>query len=108
MKIEVLPKHLNDQVCGKRVKEEKLRLILEEAIQKIVVSRLAGGEGGDPSMHTIMTLATACQMLWNELEDMKEELTKAKADVDDAFERGYNEGSLETEREYSEREGMEA
>ena len=41
-------------------------------------------------------------MLWNELEDVKEELAKAKADVDDAFERGYNEGSLETEHSMQE------
>ena len=102
MKIEILPNNMNAQVSGKRVKEEKLRPILEEAIQKIVASRLAGGEGGDPSMHTIMILATACQMLWNELEDVKEELTKAKADIDDAFERGYNTGSLETEHSMQE------
>ena len=78
MKIEVLPNQMNAQVRGKCVKEEKLRPILEEAIQKIVASRLAGGEGGDPTMHTIMVLATACQMLWNELEDLKEVLAKAK------------------------------
>ena len=78
MKIEVLPNQMNAQVRGKCVKEEKLRPILEEAIQKIVASRLAGGEGGDPTMHTIMVLATACQMLWNELEDLKEVVAKAK------------------------------
>ena len=49
-----------------------------------------------------MILATACQMLWNELEDVKEELAKARADVDDAFERGYNTGSLETEHSMQE------
>ena len=78
MKIEVLPNQMNAQVRGKCVKEEKLKPILEEAIQKIVASRLAGGEGGDPTMHTIMVLATACQMLWNELEDLKEVVAKAK------------------------------
>ena len=78
MKIEILPNNLNAQVRGKQVKEEKLKLILNEAIQKIVASRLAGGEGGDPTMHTIMVLATACQMLWNELEDLKEVVAKAK------------------------------
>ncbi len=78
MKIEVLPSNMNVQVRGKCVKEEKLRPILEEAIQKIAIGRLAGGEGGDPSMHTIMVLATACQMLWNELEDLKEVIAKAK------------------------------
>ena len=78
MKIEVLPNNLNAQVRGKCVKEEKLKPILEEAIQKIVVSRVAGGEAGDPSMHTIMTLTMACQMLWNELEDLKEVVAKAK------------------------------
>lgn len=78
MKIEVLPNQMNAQVRGKCVKEEKLRPILEEAIQKIVANRLAGGEGGDPTMHTIMVLATACQMLWNELEDLKEVVAKAK------------------------------
>lgn len=77
MKIEVLPNDMNAEVRGKRVKEEKLRPILEEAIQKIVVNRLAGGDSGDPSMHTIMVLATACQMLWNELEDVKGELEEA-------------------------------
>lgn len=102
MKIEVLPNNMNAQVRGKHVKEEKLKLILNEAIQKIVVNRLAGGDGGDPSMHTIMILAAACQMLWNELEDVKEELAKARADVDDAFERGYNTGSLETEHSMQE------
>ena len=61
-----------------RIKEEKLKPILEEAIQKIVVSRVAGSEAGDPSMHTIMTLTMACQMLWNELEDLKEVVAKAK------------------------------
>ena len=102
MKIEVLPNDMNAQVRGKRVKEEKLKPILEEAIQKIVVSRLAGGESGNPSMHTIMILVTACQMLWNELEDVREELVKAKADIDDAFERGYNTGSLEIEHSMQE------
>lgn len=77
MKIEVLPNNMNAQVRGQRVKEEKLRPILEEAIQRIVVNRLAGGEAGDPIMHTIMTLTTACQMLWNELEDVKGELEEA-------------------------------
>ena len=77
MKIEVLPNDMNAEVRGKRVKEEKLRTILEEAIQRIVVNRLAGAEAGDPSMHTIMTLATACQMLWNELEDVKDKLEEA-------------------------------
>lgn len=78
MKIEVLPNQMNAQVRGKHVKEEKLKPILEEAVQKIVASRLAGGEGGDPTMHTIMVLATACQMLWNELEDLKEVIAKAE------------------------------
>ena len=77
MKIEVLPNDMNAEVRGKRVKEEKLRTILEEAIQRIVVNRLAGAEAGDPSMHTIMTLATTCQMLWNELEDVKGKLEEA-------------------------------
>jgi len=77
MKIEVLPNDMNAKVRGKCVKEEKLKLILNEAIQKIVVNRLAGGDGGDPSMHTIMVLATACQMLWNELEDVKAKLEEA-------------------------------
>ena len=43
---------------------------------------------------------------WDEenfdLDDVKEELAKAKADVDDAFERGYNTGSLETEHSMQE------
>ena len=77
MKIEVLPNGMNAEVRGKRVKEEKLKLILNEAIQKIGVNRLASGNSGDPSMHTIMTLATACQMLWNELEDVKDKLEEA-------------------------------
>ncbi len=102
MKIEVLPNNMNAQVRGKHVKEEKLKLILNEAIQKIGVNCLASGDGGDPSMHTIMVLAAACQMLWNELEDVKEELAKARANVDDAFERGYNTGSLETEHSMQE------
>lgn len=102
MKIEVLPNNMNAQVRGKRVKEKKLKLILNEAIQKIGVNCLASGDGSDPSMHTIMLLATACQMLWNELEDVKEELAEARADVDDAFERGYNTGSLETEHSMQE------
>lgn len=108
MKIEVLPKHLNDQVCGQHVKEDKLKELLKECVSKIVINKCANGSETDPAMNNLMTLVIACQMLWNELEDVKEELTKAKADIDDAFERGYNEGSLETEREYSEREGMEA
>jgi len=102
MKIEVLPSNINAQVRGKRVKEEKLKLILNEAIQKIGVNCLASGDGGDPSMRTIMILATACRMLWNELEDVKEELAEARADVDDAFERGYNTRSLETEHSMQE------
>ena len=108
MKIEVLPKRLNEQTRGQRVKEDRLKALLSESIQKIVVNKYVNGSEIDPAMNNLMTLVMACQMLWNELEDVKEELTKAKADIDDAFERGYNEGSLETEREYSEREGMEA
>ena len=79
MKIEVLPNDMNANIRGKRLKEEKLKLILNEAIQKIGVNRLAeaGVEAGDPLMHTIMILATACQMLWNELEDVKAKLEEA-------------------------------
>ena len=77
MKIEVLPNDMNANIHGKRLKEEKLKLILNEAIQKIDVNCLASDNGGDPSMHTIMTLATACQMLWNELEDVKAKLEEA-------------------------------
>lgn len=77
MKIEVLPNDMNVKIRGKCVKEEKLKLILNEAIQKIGVNRLAGGNGDDPSMHTIMILAMACQMLWNELEDVKAKLEEA-------------------------------
>ena len=102
MKIEVLPNDMNAKVCGKHVKEEKLRSILSECIQKIVVNKCVNGSEADPAMNNLMTLIMACQMLWNELEDVKEELAKAKADVDDAFERGYNEGSLETEHSMQE------
>ena len=77
MKIEVLPNDMNANIRGKRLKEEKLKLILNEAVQKIGVNRLAGAEAGDPLMHTIMILATACQMLWNELEDVKAKLEEA-------------------------------
>ena len=77
MKIEVLPNDMNANIRGKRLKEEKLKLILNEAIQKIGVNHLASGNDGDPLMHTIMTLATACQMLWNELEDVKAKLEEA-------------------------------
>ena len=79
MKIEVLPNDMNANIRGKRLKEEKLKLILNEASQKIGVNRLAeaGAEASDPLMHTIMSLATACQMLWNELEDVKAKLEEA-------------------------------
>ena len=77
MKIEVLPNDMNANIHGKRLKEEKLKLILNEAIQKIDVNCLASDNGGDPSMHTIMILAAACQMLWNELEDVKAKLEEA-------------------------------
>jgi len=102
MKIEVLPNNLNEKTRGQHVKEEKLRSILSESIQKIVVNKCVNGAEADSTMNSLMTLIMACQMLWNELEDVKEELAKARADVDDAFERGYNTGSLETEHSMQE------
>ena len=102
MKIEVLPKHLNEQTRGQQVKEEKLKALLTESIQKIVVNKCVNESEADPAMSNLMTLIMACQMLWNELEDVKGELAKAKADIDDAFERGYNTGSLETEHSMQE------
>lgn len=102
MKIEVLSEKLNSQLRGQRVKEEKLRAVLSEAVQKTVVSKLAGGGDGDPSQHTLVLLTMACQMLWNELEEAKAEIERLKTEVDEAFDHGYQEGSLETEHSMQE------
>lgn len=102
MKIEVLTDELNTQLRGQHVKEEKLRAVLSEAVSKTVVSKLAGGGDGDPTQHTLVLLTMACQMLWNELEDARAEIEWLKTEVDEAFDHGYLEGSLETEHSMQE------
>lgn len=84
MKIEVLTDKLNTQLRGQHVKEDKLRAVLSEAVQKTVTSKLAGGGDGDPTQHTVVLLTMACQMLWNELEDAKAEIERLKAEASEA------------------------
>ena len=102
MKIEALTKKMNDEVRGKCPKEEKLRALISETVQRAGVAALASGDASDPGHKHAIVLAMACQMLWNSLEDAKVEIERLKKEVDDAFERGYNTGSLETEHSMQE------
>jgi len=102
MKIEALTKKMNADIRGKVPKEEKLRAVISETMQRAGTYALASGDFDDPGQKHAITLAAGCQMLWNALEDAKAEIERLKKEVDDAFERGYNEGSLETEHSMQE------
>ena len=71
MKIEILSGSLNSQIRGKHVKEEKLRKLLKSVMSDITVNDMGGGSR---LSNEAKSLVMACQMLWNELEDVKAEL----------------------------------
>lgn len=102
MKIEALTPKMNADIRGKCPSEDKLRTVISETIQRAGTAALASGNTDDPGHKHAITLAMGCQMLWNALEDAKAEIERLKKEVDDAFERGYNEGSLETEHNMQE------
>ena len=93
---------MNDEVRGKVPKEEKLRALISETVQRAGTAALASGDADNPVHKHAILLAMGCQMLWNALEDTKAEIERLKKEVDDAFERGYNTGSLETEHSMQE------
>ena len=97
MKIEALTSQMNANLRGKCPNEDKLRDLISETIQRAGTAALANGDANDPGHKHAVLLAMGCQMLWNALEDAKAEIERLKKEVDDAFERGYNTGSLETE-----------
>lgn len=102
MKIEALTSKMNTDIRGKCPNEDKLRAIISETIQRVGTATLANGDVNDPGHKHAILLAMGCQMLWNTLEDAKAEIERLKKEVDDAFERGYVEGSLETEHNMQE------
>ena len=102
MKIEALTDKMNAECRGKCPKEDKLRTVISEAIQRAGCSALVNGSADDPGHKHAVVLAMASQMLWNALEDAKAEIERLRKEVDDAFERGYNTGSLETEHSMQE------
>ena len=102
MKIEALTDKMNAECRGKCPKEDKLRAVISEAVQRAGCAALASGDIDDPGHKHAVVLAMASQMLWNALEDAKAEIERLKKEVDDAFERGYNTGSLETEHSMQE------
>ena len=93
---------MNDEVRGKVPKKEKLRALISETVQRAGTAALASGDADNPVHKHAILLAMGCQMLWNALEDTKAEIERLKKEVDDAFERGYNTGSLETEHSMQE------
>lgn len=93
---------MNANIRGKVPKEDKLRAVISETVQRAMVGALVSGDANDPEHRPAIVLAMGCQMLWNALEDAKAEIERLKKEVDDAFERGYNEGSLETEHNMQE------
>ena len=103
MKIEALTDRMNAECRGKCPNEDKLRAAISETVQRAGYAALASGDADDPGHKHAIALAMGCQMLWNALEDAKAEIERLRKEVDDAFERGYDTGSLETE--HSMREG---
>ena len=102
MKIEALTPKMNAECRGKCPNEDKLRAVISETVQRAGVGALASGDTDDPGYKHTIILAMGCQMLWNALEDAKAEIERLKKEVDDAFERGYDTGSLETEHSIQE------
>lgn len=70
MKIEVLSDSLNSQIRGKHVKEENLRKFLKSVVSDITIK----DNNDSSSLSNETKLVMACQMLWNELEDVKAKL----------------------------------
>ena len=70
MKIEVLSDSLNSQIRGKHVKEENLRKFLKSVVSDITIK----DNNDSSSLSNETKLVMACQMLWNELEDVKSKL----------------------------------
>lgn len=70
MKINILPDELSKQVDGKRVKYEKLIAFCRTLMSDITCNDMAGGS--DLSAHA-KTALMAIQLLWNELEEVKQE-----------------------------------
>ena len=93
---------MNADIRGKCPDEDKLRHLIDETIQRAGTAALASGDCNDPGHKHAITLAMGCQMLWNALEDAKAEIKRLEKEVDDAFERGYSTGSLETEHNMQE------
>lgn len=102
MKIEALTDKMNAECRGKVPKEDKLRAVISETVQRAGTAALASGVIGDPGCKHSIVLAMGCQMLWNALEDAKAEIERLKKEVDEAFDHGYSEGSLETEHNMQE------
>lgn len=102
MKIEALTPKMNAAIRGKCPKEDKLRAVISETIQRAGCAALASGDTDDPGHKQSIVLAMASQMLWNALEDAKAEIERLKKEVDEAFDHGYGEGSLETEHNMQE------
>lgn len=74
MKIEALTPKMNADIRGKCPKEEKLRALISETLQRAGTAALASGDCGDPGHKHAIVLAMGCQMLWNALEDAKAEI----------------------------------
>lgn len=72
MKIEVLSDSLNSQIRGKNIKEENLRKLLKSVVSDIIINNNDINGGSRLSNET--KLVMVCQMLWNELEDVKSKL----------------------------------
>lgn len=70
MKINILPDELSKQVDGKCVKYEKLIAFCRTLMSDITCSDMSGGS--DLSAHA-KTALMAIQLLWNELEEVKQE-----------------------------------
>lgn len=102
MKIEALTPKMNADIRGKCPKEDKLRAVISETVQRAGVAVLASGDCSDPGHKHAIVLAMASQMLWNALEDAKAEIERLRKEVDEAFDHRYGEGSLETEHSMQE------
>ncbi len=65
-KISVFP----DNSGGKPIARDKLESFLKEVKSNLVMEHISGNESA--SVQKTMTLAIACQKLFNELEELKE------------------------------------
>ena len=68
MKLDILPPQLTAQAKGQHVKYEKLKAFCETLRSDIICNDMAGGS--DIGTHA-KTALIAIQLLWNELDELK-------------------------------------